>query len=60
MKLTDELIRKINVAETVEEKKRILSDNGIELSDEELEGVAGGNDGTEKYLSEKDWAEIEW
>lgn len=59
MKLTDEIKRKIDAVETIEEKKCILSDNGIELSDEDLEGVVGGN-GTEKELTDKDWAEIEW
>jgi len=59
MKLTDELIKKIDAAETMEEKKCILSDNGIKLSDEVLENVVGGN-GTALDLSEIDWSKIEW
>jgi len=42
MKLTDELKSKIDAAETLEEKKAIIAEAGIELTDDELEGAAGG------------------
>ena len=59
MKLSDELIGKINSAKTTDEKKYILSENGIELSDKVLEGVTGGT-GTALDWSEIDWSKIEW
>jgi len=42
MKLTDELKKKIEAAETREEKKAIIAEAGMELTDDELDGVAGG------------------
>lgn len=42
MKLTDELKDKLVKAETMEEKKDTISQTVTELTDEELEGVAGG------------------
>ncbi len=42
MKSTDELKDKIEAAETIEEKKGIDSAAGMELSDDEIEGIAGG------------------
>ena len=42
MKLTGELKDKVESAETKEEKKDIIAQAGMELTDEELEGVAGG------------------
>ena len=42
MKLTGELKDKVDAVETAEEKKDIIAQAGMELTDEELEGVAGG------------------
>lgn len=42
MKLTDELKDKIDKAETMKEKKDIIARAGMELTDDELEEVAGG------------------
>ena len=42
MKLTGILKDKVTKAETMEEKKDIIAQAGMELTDEELEGVAGG------------------
>ena len=44
MKLTGILKDKVDKAETMEAKKDIIADAGMELTDEELEGVAGGMD----------------
>lgn len=43
MKLKGLLKDKVDKAETMEEKKRIISDAGIELDDEELAEVVGGS-----------------
>lgn len=40
--LTDELVDKFDKAETMEEKKAILAQAGMEFTDDELENVAGG------------------
>lgn len=45
MNLTGNLKDKVEKAETMEEKKNIIADAGMELTDEELEDVAGGKDG---------------
>ena len=42
MKLTGILKDKVDKANTKEEKKDIIAEAGMELSDEELEMVAGG------------------
>lgn len=42
MKLVGLLKDKVDKAETKEEKKDIIKEAGIELTDEELDGVAGG------------------
>lgn len=42
MKLTGELKDKVDKADTIEEKKDIIAQAGIELTDDELEKVAGG------------------
>ena len=42
MNLTGNLKDKVEKAETMEEKKNIIADAGMELTDEKLEGVAGG------------------
>jgi len=42
MKLTRELKEQVEKAESVEEKRRLIEDAGMELSDEELEQIAGG------------------
>ena len=42
MKLTGLLKNKVEEAQTKEEKKAIIAEAGIELTDEELEGVVGG------------------
>ena len=51
MRLTDELVEKFDKAETIEEKKAILSQAEIELTDDELEIVSGGTEDSEiKYV----------
>lgn len=42
MKLTGELKDKVFTAGTKEEKKELIAQAGMELTDEELEDVAGG------------------
>lgn len=42
MKLTGLLKEKVEKAQTKDEVKNIIADAGIELTDEELENVAGG------------------
>lgn len=42
MKLTGLLKSKVEEAQTKEEKKKIIAEAGMELTDEELDGVAGG------------------
>lgn len=42
MELTGKLKEEVEKAETKEEKKRLIEDAGMELTDEELEQVAGG------------------
>ncbi len=42
MKLTGELKEQVEKAETKEEKKKLLEDAGIKLTDDELDKVAGG------------------
>ena len=47
MKLKDlspELQEKVKACKTVEELKTLAQENGFELSDEELEGVSGGQE----------------
>lgn len=43
MKLTGLLKSKVEAASTKEEKKSIIAEAGMELTDDELEGVAGGS-----------------
>ena len=42
MKLIGALKEKVEKAETMEEKKRLIEEAGIELTDEEIEMVSGG------------------
>ena len=42
MKITSELKEKLKAAKTAEEKKKLLAESGMELTDEEIEKVAGG------------------
>ena len=42
MELTKELKEKLENAESKEEAKKILEESGVELTDEELDQVAGG------------------
>lgn len=42
MKLTGKLKEQVEKAETKEEKKSLIKDAGMELTDEELDMVAGG------------------
>ena len=48
MKITPELKEKLEAAKTAEEKKKLVAEAGIELTDEELEKIAGG-------IVVKDW-----
>ena len=50
MELTKELKEKLENAESKEEEKKIIEKDGMELTDEEMEQVAGG--GTMESLSE--------
>ena len=49
MKLTGVLKKKVEVAETMETKKDIIADAGMELTDDELENVAGGKSSDKHY-----------
>ena len=42
MKITPELKEKLEAAKTAEEKKKLLTETGVELTDEEIEKIAGG------------------
>ena len=42
MKLTGKLKEQVEKAETKEEKKNLIEDAGMELTDEELDMIAGG------------------
>ena len=42
MELTKELKEKLENAESKEEARKILEEAGVELTDEELDAVAGG------------------
>ena len=42
MKITPELKEKLEAAKTAEEKKKLLAESGMELTDEEIEKAAGG------------------
>jgi len=50
MKLTGLLKDKVEAVETKEEKKAIISEAGMELTDEELEGIAGGYDVQDRFV----------
>ena len=50
MKLTGILKDKVDKAETMEAKKDIIAEAGMELTDDELEGVAGGYARPESYI----------
>ena len=43
MKLVGELKNKVEKTETLEDAKKIIEDAGMQLSDEELDTVAGGH-----------------
>lgn len=42
MKLVGELKKKVNQAQTAEEAKQLIEDAGMQLTDEEMDNVAGG------------------
>ena len=42
MKITPELKEKLTAAKTAEEKKKLIAETGMELTDEEIEKIAGG------------------
>lgn len=42
MKIKPELAQKLEAAKTVEEKVEVFSDVGIELTEEEVQKIAGG------------------
>ena len=42
MKITPELKEKLETAKTAEEKKKLIAEAGMELTDEEIEKIAGG------------------
>ena len=45
MKLTGNLKKQVEKAESKEEKKKLIENAGMELTDDELDEVAGGFDG---------------
>ena len=45
MKLTGDLRKKVEATENRDEAKRAIADAGMELNDDELDAVAGGNCG---------------
>ena len=45
MKLIGELKEKVEAAESIEDARRAIEDAGMELTDEELESIAGGRRG---------------
>lgn len=49
MRLASELKDKGEVAETMEEKKDIIAQAGMELADDELDSVSGGYDSEPDY-----------
>ena len=42
MKLTGELKKQVEKAESKDEKKKVIEEAGMELTDEEMDQVAGG------------------
>ena len=57
MELTGKLKEQVEKAETKEEKKRLIKDAGMELTDEEVNMVAGGGSVThtrKKRIQERD------
>jgi len=42
MKLTGELKEKVEEVDSLEKKKSLIAEAGMELTDDELEGIAGG------------------
>ena len=52
MKLLGILKEKFEKAETIEEKKKVLAEVGVELTDDEFEGVTGGTPLGQAYLSD--------
>ena len=42
MKITPELKEMLTAAKTAEEKKKLIAEAGMELTDEEIEKIAGG------------------
>ena len=45
MKLTGDLKNQVEKAESKEEKKKLIENAGMELTDDELDEVAGGSSG---------------
>ena len=52
--MTPEMIEKIRGCETDEGRRAVLEENGIELDDEQLDGIAGGVYGNLPVPSTKD------
>ena len=55
MKLTGNLKKQVEKAETKDEKKSLIENAGMLLNDDELEMVSGG-----KYSEETDPQDLEW
>ena len=53
MELTGKLKEQVENAKTKEEKKRLIEDAGMELTDEDMEKVAGGGYSISEEDSEK-------
>ena len=58
MKLTDELKNKLEKVQTKEEAKAVFEEAGFILSEEEIESISGGKDGSfdwKKAEKETNW-----
>ena len=53
MELTGKLKEMVEQDKTREEVKNLIAQAGIELTDEELDSVAGGAEGSQEYWQEK-------
>lgn len=49
MKFTGLLKEKVDAAQSKEEKKKVLSEAGIELTDDEIDAIAGGATPIKRY-----------
>ncbi len=55
MKLTGELKKHVEKADSREEKKRLIEEAGMELTDEEMDIVSGGGESIDLRLNSKNY-----